>query len=263
MQLHAISRPFPRGPGAVSASRLLLVVAATALLGGCGGGDSNPADAGSDTGSDAGPEADASLADAGPCGQALLLSGEYVTWNSTPSDFAGIFDALWTEEGQPERTARTAPNGRGTLCVSGEGAVVRFEHPEYLPAYYTVGAAAGPFTAHGMALAELDTIFAAPLPARVEGAAQVMIEVRDAASAPVVGAQVEVAGGEQAFARAADGSFSTGAITTDAYVLVANVAVGDGTAMVTVTPPAGIGCRGPSAVRLMADSLSFATFICE
>jgi hypothetical protein len=56
--------------------------------------------------------------DSGPCGGAeQLVTGELVDFDSTTAQFQGVFNARFTLEGMPAKTATTAPNGRFELCA--------------------------------------------------------------------------------------------------------------------------------------------------
>ena len=59
----------------------------------------------------------------GPCGADVLLTGEYIDWDSTLAAFDGVEDTVWTVIGQPTRTANGAPNGRVILCIAPTGVV--------------------------------------------------------------------------------------------------------------------------------------------
>jgi hypothetical protein len=88
----------------------------TAALAGCG--DDNPAlpDARGDAAIDA-------AGDAGPCGADRFVTGELVDLDSTTAQLMGVFNARFTVEGMPARTATTAPNGRFELCVPAASAM--------------------------------------------------------------------------------------------------------------------------------------------
>ena len=79
-------------------------------LAACGDDGATPIDAAIDTTPD-------SNIDAGPCGNDLLFTGEFVDWDSQVTDFCGIFAAKFTVRGDAARMSSTAPNGRFLLCV--------------------------------------------------------------------------------------------------------------------------------------------------
>jgi len=59
------------------------------------------------------------------CGAtAVSFTGEYVDWDSTTTDFLGIFEATLTVRGDATRTDKTAPNGRFELCLSNDTRVL-------------------------------------------------------------------------------------------------------------------------------------------
>jgi hypothetical protein len=70
-----------------------------------------------DVSTDAPPDAD-------PCGVDQFVTGELVDFNSTTSQFVGVFDARFTVEGMPARTSTTAPNGRFELCAPVTSAMI-------------------------------------------------------------------------------------------------------------------------------------------
>ena len=59
----------------------------------------------------------------GPCGAERFVTGELVDFDSSTAQFMGVFNARFTVEGMPARTATTAPNGRFELCAPGTGAM--------------------------------------------------------------------------------------------------------------------------------------------
>jgi hypothetical protein len=62
--------------------------------------------------------------DADPCGADRFVTGELVDFNSTTSQFVGVFNARFTVEGMPARTSTTAPNGRFELCAPATSAMI-------------------------------------------------------------------------------------------------------------------------------------------
>src|SRR4051812_13393565 len=73
----------------------------------CGPSDEAPADA----------AIDAVTIDAGPCGADTFFTGELVDWDSTESNFLGVFEATYADATMPTRSDATSPNGRAELCV--------------------------------------------------------------------------------------------------------------------------------------------------
>lgn len=78
-------------------------LAVAALATGCGGGGS-AADAAIDT-------------PPGACGAEATFTGDLVNWDSTETQFCGVFGAKWTVRGDAARTSTTPPNGRFQLCI--------------------------------------------------------------------------------------------------------------------------------------------------
>lgn len=79
-----------------------------------GRGDDNPAT----------PDAAADApGDAGPCGADRFVTGELVDFDSSTAQFQGVFNARFTVEGMPARTATTAPNGRFQICAPATSAI--------------------------------------------------------------------------------------------------------------------------------------------
>lgn len=80
------------------------------------------------------------------CGADLFFTGEYVDWDSTTTNFKGIFDATFTVVGDPSRTDQTAPNGRVEMCIPATGrSLINVQPPAtgttYLPGHYIADAA--------------------------------------------------------------------------------------------------------------------------
>jgi len=261
-----------------AAVRWLLVWSAV-LAAGCSGGgaspDARPADAPVDAvGVDAGPDA------FDRCPGELTFTGDYVDWDSSEQSFHGIFDAELHEVDDPGNSARTAPNGRGVLCVTpGVDTDVAYSHPDYLPMVFSMDAAAmaaGPFSTKGLEPARADSLFGDELSlTRNPAAAVALIEVRRfPGGEPVVGATVTLGNGHDGvFTRDAAAAWQPGAtITDDAWVLFTNVdgagqVDGDGgsygTTSVTVTPPDGTSCVGRPAIALGAGGIAATTFACQ
>ena len=158
---------------------------------------------------------DAAPADAsGLCDGAgeQLFTGDYVNWDSTLEAFLGVFDAEVFPVGQPERTVRTAPNGRSLLCLGpddGDELDVAFSHPSYLPLVFAVDVAAVAevgYTARGLTPARAASLFSDELSLTFDpAAAQVIVDLRQADGSPFTGATLAIA------AAGAGGVFSTDA----------------------------------------------------
>src|SRR5262245_22860916 len=68
---------------------------------------------------DAGPDAPPDTSDV--CGAAgVFFTGEYVDWDSTTTEFLGIFKATFTVRGDAARTDETSPNGRWEMCIAND-----------------------------------------------------------------------------------------------------------------------------------------------
>jgi hypothetical protein len=253
--------------------RLLFVVVAAAAA--CSGGASAPVlDAGvtvmdtallPDT-----PAAAIDAAPAGVCGADLVLTGNYVDWDSTPESFVGVAEFTLTQVADPQNTATAAPNGRGTLCLPGTAATsfVDFTHPNYLDLRYSVwpeAARRGPFEMKGLTAARADALGFAPEP----GAAVVLVAVRTYNSDlvpgdPTAGARVTLGNPHTgAFVDDGTGTYQSGdTVAAGAYVLFRDVAVGAGQTDVVVTAPAGVTCVGPAVLDLVPGAIAAATFAC-
>lgn len=89
------------------------------LLAGCPGGDAG-IDARGDMAIDAAFDAasDAPI-DGGRCAGEQFLTGEYVDWDSTETNFHGVANATFDfdDDSDPAHTDLTSPNGRAELCL--------------------------------------------------------------------------------------------------------------------------------------------------
>ncbi len=56
--------------------------------------------------------------DAGACGDKSYYTAAIEDWDSSETDFHGVFGAQWTNLAAPAETASTAPNGRIELCLT-------------------------------------------------------------------------------------------------------------------------------------------------
>jgi hypothetical protein len=233
-----------------------------------GGGEDDDDDADAD-GDDAAPP-DAGGPDAfTPCPGELTFTGEYLDWvTDTP-----IFDATLTDAADPSNTAATAPNGRGVLCLARDvDADVRFEHADYLTLLHAVDAADaashGTFFSAALTPADADALYADELfLARAGGAATVIVDIRTyPGGAPAAGAEASLQSAHTgAFTHDGSGTFAAGAtVGDDPIVLFTNVAIGDGSVTVEVTPPPDApSCAGRVVVPVAAGGISFAPWSCE
>lgn len=90
---------------------------------------------------DAPTDAPVDAVDAMGCGADFFLTGEYVDWDSTTTNFDGIEFVRWTVRGEPTRTVTTNPNGRVELCLNpGVTSIISITQsipqPDYLPGVY-------------------------------------------------------------------------------------------------------------------------------
>ncbi len=110
------------------------------LLVGCSDDEAVPIDAQVvDARTDAPVDApvDAAIDAAGPCGADLLMTGEYIDWDSTIAAFDGVENTVWTVIGEPTRTATGAPNGRVLLCIGRASTVqISMVMPQYMEARF-------------------------------------------------------------------------------------------------------------------------------
>lgn len=203
------------------------------------------------------------------CGTQLLFTGEYVDWDSSQANFRGIFDTQVAAQSDPGDAVTTAPNGRVILCLPASGgSVVTFTHPDYLPVRYTVEPAAvdGPFSIRGLTPDRADALFTTELSVtQDEAAAQVLVAVRSyPGGTPVAGAQVSI--GNQnvgSFTDTGDGTYGPGdTLAGGDFVLFANVETTGGSTTVSVTPPPGTTCEGPSTIDVAAGEIAVTTFSC-
>jgi hypothetical protein len=62
-----------------------------------------------------------------PCAPQMQLTGEYVDWDSTASNFHGIFGAKFTLTTDAATSTMTAPNGRFIMCIPAADGLVSVE----------------------------------------------------------------------------------------------------------------------------------------
>jgi hypothetical protein len=136
-----------------------LVSAATAVLAGialsgCPGSSSTP-----DGRADAG-QVDAAIDARIGCTGAQEFTGELIDFDSSPSAFQGVFDAVFTMRGEPTCTATTAPNGRFILSVPLDVVEFDVDAPgDYLDGIWPVdGGLIASATNSSRALAEADLV---------------------------------------------------------------------------------------------------------
>lgn len=218
------------------------------------------------------------------CPGQLLFTGEYVDWDSTVANFDGIEDTAVTEVGNPGNTATTAPNGRLILCLpSGATSTLDFAQSAYVPLQYTAAPevmTAGVFALEGFTPARAATLFNDELGgiAVDDQRAHVLVavfEVEDpvpmllqaSPSPPAVGAQVAIGngnGGSGGFTDNGSGTYVAGAtLTDDRFVFFPNVEIAGGMTTISVTPPAGTTCDGPSSIPVIAGRIAATTFACR
>ncbi len=245
--------------------RLLAIVgiASGALLAACGDDGPAAADASTDAG---GPDADPN--DRCP--------GE-LTFEALVADLltgAGAVDTEVVDKADPGNTTTAAPNGRAVLCLPIIGTShVEATHASFLPHLQTVEASAAglhrpiPFPFPMLTPSDADTFIGGLVTARDPSDTQLLIDVRSYPGGdPATGATVAIAtANDGAFVRnGADVFVSGNELLDDSTVLFANVGVSSGMTAITVTPPAGKSCVGPSTVMLeQQGGLSSAFFSCQ
>jgi hypothetical protein len=204
-------------------ARLALVV----LLASCAGcsDDANTPDG----------RVDAAVFDAMPDGPSGCegtgeFTGELIDFDSSPANFMGVFDAVFSRPGRPECTVHTAPNGRFILVIVDAPFVFDVDAPDdYFDGIWPVEGARVPgvtFSARAFSASDLGNLGVTPDPTK----AHVML-YQD--NPPVA---LTVSGNPGATFTTADGSVWA-AGNAEAYILFANVEVGTGT--VTLTDATG------------------------
>ena len=62
------------------------------------------------------------------CAPEMLVTGEYVDWDSTEANFKGVMGAKFTLQSDATKTASTAPNGRFIMpCIPAADAKLTVE----------------------------------------------------------------------------------------------------------------------------------------
>ena len=218
------------------------------------------------------------------CPGQLLLTGEYVDWDSTVANFDGIEDTMVTEVGNASNTATTAPNGRLILCLpSGVTSTLDFAQGSYVPLRYTATPevmTSGVFALKGFTPARATALFTDDLGdiAVSDQRAHVLVavfEVEDpvppllqaAASPPAIGAQVAIGNGNDGsggFTDNGTGTYAAGTtLTDDRFVFFPNVEIAGGTTTISLTAPAGKTCDGPGSIPVIAGRIAATTFACR
>lgn len=253
-------------------SSIALAVLAAGSLAGCGDDAAAPVD--SMVTPDGSIDASAGPPDAmGPCPGALHFTGEYVDWDSTLEMFDGVEFATFTEVGNAQNTAMSAPNGRATLCLPRDVvSAVSVTQADYLDLMFVAlpeVTALGPFSIKGLTPGRagelLGLIGLTPDPGR----AHVLVSVREQTGGePAVGAGVSLdASYEDALVMSADGAgdgYQAGTTLVseeDAYVLFANVDIAAGMTAVSVTDPER-SCMGAGALPLTAGTITATALAC-
>lgn len=202
-----------------------------------------------------------SVPDAGPDGPnpcpspERFYTGELVSWDSTSGAFRGVFDAVYTVEGQAARTDRTSPNGRFELCLA-EAAITQL----------TVEPTAASMFHGGIAVAETEVLRALTMvsmrtftptqeagfsPRLMAGKAHVFVEISGKQrTVTVAGAAPTFAWDGAAWAPAAAGA-------TGAALFFANL---DPTAAPVVAAMSGTHLGGKH-VPLVADRITWVTMV--
>ncbi|HUH01424.1 MAG TPA: hypothetical protein VML75_05475 [Kofleriaceae bacterium] len=249
---------------------VLLATLGLSLATACGNGGGSP-DAQQ---ADAREPADAAI-DAAPdafvrCPGGVLFTGEYLDWDSSDAVFQGIFEATITDS-STNATAQTAPNGRWELCVPAATTVVAtITHPDRVPVRYVAAPeviAAGMVSTRGLTIQQYLDLHSDAGINVVGNTAVVLIEVRSHPSLqPVEGATIEIGGvdPEHRFSVDAAWELQTGTATgASGYMFFANVTLGAGINVATVTPPVGTTCVGPAQFPVAAGEISAVSFACD
>lgn len=232
--------------------RLVIAALAVPLVAGC----ADDAPGGPDAAVDAPVDAPIDVPD-GPCGADYEMTGEYVDWYSTLSQFDGVEEAVWTVIGEPARTARSAPNGRIIICLARTATVTLsvVHDPAPGPAQYVearfvadpaVLAGAGAiFSARGLKAAEADVRYGEILAGMTfsPNAAHVFVTKRGTPTALTLG-------GATSYVSDGDDDRTWVAGDTGAFTLFPNVPVGTGTAVL------GGSFTGPTQIPLEAGKLT-------
>ncbi|MCE9576608.1 MAG: hypothetical protein K8W52_25900 [Deltaproteobacteria bacterium] len=149
----------------------LLLLPMLGALGACPGPEATPDARPVDAAVDApgGP-------DAAQCAGELFLTGEYVDWDSTDTNFHGVANATFAidNDANPAHTDLTSPNGRAELCLPATGRsritiTPAAAGPQYLIGHFVADAAVFAsgriFSLRGLTPARASTFYAqfAPL----------------------------------------------------------------------------------------------------
>jgi hypothetical protein len=106
---------------------MVRALAVAIIVAGCGGcsDDASTPDGRPDGAVDAQPDAFVPV-----CTGPQELTGELIDFDSSPANFLGVFDAVFTLRGEPACTEHTAPNGRFILHVPTTDQVVDVDAPD-------------------------------------------------------------------------------------------------------------------------------------
>jgi hypothetical protein len=195
----------------------------------------------------------------GPCGADLLLTGEYIDWDSTVASFDGVENTVWTVVGEPARTATGAPNGRVLLCIGGGATVqITMVQNQYVE---------GRFVADPDVFRPAGTTFSVRGLKTGTGAAQYAefgVNTYDANAAQLmvfkIGAPIPLAlspattPAQRSFVSDGDDDITWTEGDTGAMTLFPNRPVGAGTATLTSTS----AFTGPTTLPLVAGTFTFA-----
>lgn len=102
----------------------VVMVIAAAAAAGCSD-DGNTVDARTDAAVDAAPDAFVPV-----CTGPQELTGELIDLDSSPANFLGVFDAVFTLRGEPACSEHTAPNGRFILHIPTTDQIVDVDAPD-------------------------------------------------------------------------------------------------------------------------------------
>jgi hypothetical protein len=252
-----------------SPSWLVAALAAAALASGCGGDDEIVGDGDL-------PRIDSGIPDAGIDAENLCPGA--VTFEAFASNLetgAAEFDIAVTEVGNPTNTETSAPNGRVVLCLPDADVELSAEKTDYLTRVDAVRGAvvdqfnpdSQPYPLFVITRAAAEALYTDLGATFDDGDGQVVVSVLEMPDAtPLTGATVDIdkIPGDGPYARDDAGAFAAGdTIDSGGLVLFANVPLAGGAVGITVTPPDGFTCTGPTTLTLAAGQLSGALFACQ
>ena len=233
----------------------LAVLVAVVGLGGCSGPSGTP-DAAFDAAADA--AVDGPTPDAAPCAGETFLTGEYVDWDSTDTNFHGIAFATFQIEGDstPAHMDQSSPNGRIEMCIpSGARALIAVTSDtgdDHLAGHFIADAAVFAdgrfFSLRGLTPTRAGTFFTDHGLTYDAGKGQLLVnETGTAAALTLTGATSDAP-------LASDDGVAWAAGATGTYVLFPNV-------VVTGTPAIAGAATGAGDVPIQTGELTMTAVI--